>query len=81
MKAIKHCLTERYYAWEGARKLAETDPEVDFSGEGPAYTPEEYLMAEEEGQEVVWEDVPKRAQEVDPSTLPDEKQVNQGPRV
>ncbi|KAI0478817.1 MRP-L47-domain-containing protein [Xylariaceae sp. FL0804] len=39
MKAIRHTLTERFYAWEDARTLAETDPEVDLSGEGTAYTP------------------------------------------
>ncbi|KAK2040290.1 MRP-L47-domain-containing protein [Colletotrichum somersetense] len=39
MKAIKHVLTERFYVWEDARKLAEEDPEVDLSGEGEAYTP------------------------------------------
>lgn len=37
--AIKHALTERFYAWEDARKLAQQDPEVDLSGEGPAYAP------------------------------------------
>ncbi|EFQ27625.1 uncharacterized protein GLRG_02769 [Colletotrichum graminicola M1.001] len=39
MKAIKHVLTERFYVWEDARRLAEEDPEVDLSGEGEAYTP------------------------------------------
>lgn len=37
--AIKHALTERFYAWEDARKLAQTDEEVNLSGNGPAYTP------------------------------------------
>lgn len=32
-------LTERYYSWEDARKLAKDDQEVDLSGEGPAHTP------------------------------------------
>jgi len=40
MKAIKHTLTERYYVWEEARKLAESDPEIDLSGRtGAIYTP------------------------------------------
>ena len=30
-------MTERYYSWDEARKLAREDPEVDLSGEGPAY--------------------------------------------
>ncbi|KAL9601461.1 MAG: hypothetical protein Q9219_002527 [cf. Caloplaca sp. 3 TL-2023] len=30
-KAIKHALTERYYAFEEARRIAVIDPEVDLS--------------------------------------------------
>jgi len=45
-KAIRHVLTERFYAWEDARKLAETDSEVNLSGRGPAFTPGEYLEEE-----------------------------------
>ncbi|KAI9798783.1 MAG: 54S ribosomal protein L4 mitochondrial [Piccolia ochrophora] len=36
-KAIKHVLTERFYAWDAAWDLAKADPEVDLSGEGPAF--------------------------------------------
>ncbi|KAI1412168.1 MRP-L47-domain-containing protein [Hypoxylon sp. FL1857] len=43
MKAIKHALTERYYLWEDARKLAETDPEVDLSNTNNPYKPSGYL--------------------------------------
>ncbi|KAF2180537.1 MRP-L47-domain-containing protein [Zopfia rhizophila CBS 207.26] len=39
MIAIQHTLTERWYAWEEARKVAKDDREVDLSGDGPAYTP------------------------------------------
>lgn len=39
MRAIKHTLTERWYAWENARVEAVVDPEVDLSGKGPAFTP------------------------------------------
>ncbi|TQN68074.1 54S ribosomal protein L4 [Colletotrichum shisoi] len=39
MKAIKHVLTERFYVWEDARRLAEEDPEIDLSGEGEVYKP------------------------------------------
>ncbi|TLS28770.1 hypothetical protein PpBr36_01770 [Pyricularia pennisetigena] len=39
MQAIKHVLTERFYAWEDARKLAMEDPEINLSGKGPIYTP------------------------------------------
>lgn len=40
-------LTERYYSWEEARKLANNDSEVDLSGEGVAYTPSEDAFEEE----------------------------------
>lgn len=33
MKAIKHALTERYYAFEDARRVAVNDPEVDLDAE------------------------------------------------
>ncbi|KAI9678356.1 MAG: 54S ribosomal protein L4 mitochondrial [Caeruleum heppii] len=38
-RAIKHVLTERYYAWDEARKVGRSDPEVNLSGDGPAYAP------------------------------------------
>ncbi|GAB7351234.1 hypothetical protein MBLNU459_g1664t3 [Dothideomycetes sp. NU459] len=43
-RAIKHVLTERWYAWEDARKIAETDPEVNLNPqEGEyAYTPQDF---------------------------------------
>ena len=47
MRAIKHVLTERFYVWEDAVKLAEKDPEVNLSGDGPAFTPIEYLEKDE----------------------------------
>ncbi|KAL8382725.1 hypothetical protein RB595_006490 [Gaeumannomyces hyphopodioides] len=46
MKSIKHVLTERYYAWEDAVKLAKEDPEINMSGEGPMYTPSSYYEEE-----------------------------------
>jgi large subunit ribosomal protein L47 len=39
MQAIKHTLTERWYAWEHARKLALDDGTVDLTGRGLAYDP------------------------------------------
>ncbi|KAK4181898.1 mitochondrial 39-S ribosomal protein L47 (MRP-L47)-domain-containing protein [Triangularia setosa] len=51
MRGIKHVLTERFYAWEDAVKMAENDPEIDLSGKGRPFTPKEYL--EEEGVEDV----------------------------
>ncbi|CAF9930199.1 MAG: 54S ribosomal protein L4 mitochondrial [Heterodermia speciosa] len=47
-RAIKHTLTERYYAWENARRVAMEDPQhryevnLDPSEEHPAYTPRLY---------------------------------------
>ncbi|KAI9795150.1 MAG: 54S ribosomal protein L4 mitochondrial [Peltula sp. TS41687] len=55
-RAIKHVLTERYYAWDEARKLARNDPEVDLSGQGRAYKPENL---EEDEIESVEEEVPE----------------------
>jgi len=52
MRGIKHVLTERQYAWEDAVKLAESDPEINVSGEGPAFTPSEYL---EEAEDILEE--------------------------
>ena len=52
MKAIKHTLTERWYLWEDARTLAQSDPEVDLSGDGAAYKPSgNYFTKEEEAAE------------------------------
>ena len=42
-KAIKHVLTERWYAWDNARYAAMDDPEVNLYAAGtnddPAYIP------------------------------------------
>ncbi|EJT77786.1 54S ribosomal protein L4 [Gaeumannomyces tritici R3-111a-1] len=46
MKAIKHVLTERYYAWEDAVELAKEDPEINMSGKGPMYTPSSHYDEE-----------------------------------
>ncbi|CAK7231930.1 54S ribosomal protein L4 mitochondrial [Sporothrix bragantina] len=46
MARIKHVLTERFYAWEDAVDLAQTDPEIDLSGNGPAFRPAAYLEEE-----------------------------------
>ncbi|KAH0555996.1 54S ribosomal protein L4 mitochondrial [Trichoglossum hirsutum] len=40
-RAIKQVLTERWYSWEDARKIARADSEVDLSGNGPAYKPQD----------------------------------------
>lgn len=43
MRCIKQVLTERYYSWQDAEKLTKEDPEFDLSGNGPLWTPGEYL--------------------------------------
>lgn len=65
MRAIKHVLTERFYVWEDAVKLSETDPEVNLSGDGPAFTPSHYL---EEGDAAV--DAVEAAEETAQKTEP-----------
>lgn len=43
MRAIRHALTERYYTWEDAVKVADTDPEIDLQGApGRVYNPDAY---------------------------------------
>ncbi|KAK7704937.1 54S ribosomal protein L4 mitochondrial [Diaporthe eres] len=94
--AIKHALTERFYAWEDARKLAQQDPEVDLSGVGPAYTPEGSHL---ESEEAAWEEESKERrtadgrsmaaketksskEAIDPSTIPNPaKAPADAPRV
>ncbi|CAK7266358.1 54S ribosomal protein L4 mitochondrial [Sporothrix epigloea] len=46
MARIKHVLTERFYTWEDAVSLAQSDPEIDLSGSGPAFRPTAYLEEE-----------------------------------
>ncbi|KAH8804843.1 54S ribosomal protein L4, mitochondrial [Xylogone sp. PMI_703] len=41
-RAIKHVLTERYYAWRAAEEVAKKDPEINLSGEGPVYVPRNF---------------------------------------
>ncbi len=43
MRAIKHTLTERYYTWQDAVEVAESDPEIDLQGgDGQLYKPTAY---------------------------------------
>ncbi|KAI8960032.1 MRP-L47-domain-containing protein [Daldinia sp. FL1419] len=62
MKSIKHALTERYYVWEDARQLAETDPEIDLTNTNRPYTPSSYLD-EEIKEEVAAEEQSEARQE------------------
>lgn len=55
-KAIKLCLTERWYSWEEARIAAMEDEEVDLYADTekgqPAYIPKEYIEVRIEGRRV-----------------------------
>lgn len=42
-RSIKQVLTERFYSWTEAEKLAQRDPEIDLSGNGPIFTPSEFV--------------------------------------
>lgn len=55
-RAIKQVLTERFYSWQDAEKLAKRDPEIDLSGNGPIYTPSDFI-----DEDVVDEDAPEEA--------------------
>ncbi|KAK0629786.1 mitochondrial 39-S ribosomal protein L47 (MRP-L47)-domain-containing protein [Bombardia bombarda] len=87
MRAIKHVLTERFYTWEDAVKLAETDPEVNLTGNGEAYTPTEYLeeqhLSEEEPVPEEEEGAKKEAgaATLDPAALPESKTQGEAPRL
>jgi len=55
MRGIKQTLTERYYSWRDAEQLAEKDPEFDLSGNGPVWTPVDFVeedLNEETTQEL-----------------------------
>lgn len=85
MRSIKHTLTERWYLWEDARKLAENDPEIDLTNPTNPFTPKDYL--EEHEYEEVEEELqdereeqtksnfmseeprPRKPEQVDPSTI------------
>lgn len=47
MRGIKQALTERYYSWREAEEVAQQDPEVNLSGDGPAYVPVDFIEEED----------------------------------
>ncbi|KAI0098222.1 mitochondrial 39-S ribosomal protein L47 (MRP-L47)-domain-containing protein [Nemania sp. FL0031] len=85
MWAIKHALTERWYLWEDARKLAETDPEIDLSNVQNPFVPRDYLEGHEAALEEEIQDAsteqspsgfmaeeprPTKPEDIEPSILP-----------
>src|SRR3569833_3295469 len=71
MQGIRLVLTERHYAWEDAVKLAETAPEVNLSGDGPAYRPQEKQEEEIMEEALLEEELQKPAE---PTKRPDTQQ-------
>ncbi|PSS02125.1 mitochondrial 39-S ribosomal protein L47 (MRP-L47)-domain-containing protein [Coniella lustricola] len=73
--AIKHTLTERFYAWEDALKLAHDDPEIKFTKDGVRYIPggeeDTFDFAEEE-------EVAKPASQEPKDTFMEEKKASGG---
>ncbi|KAI1321996.1 MRP-L47-domain-containing protein [Xylariaceae sp. FL0255] len=62
MNAIKHTLTERWYLWEDARRLAETDPEIDLHNTSAPFQPAEGFE-EEDMEETVQETTQESVQQ------------------
>lgn len=58
--AIKHVLTERYYAWEDAVELAKSDPTLEFTEKGVKYHKPRGTDRDEDAQ---WEDIDGDANE------------------
>ncbi|KAI0396367.1 mitochondrial 39-S ribosomal protein L47 (MRP-L47)-domain-containing protein [Xylariaceae sp. FL0594] len=90
MKAIRHTLTERWYVWEDARKLAENDPEIDLNNTESPFTPSAHFEAEgtpkqneQAGQEpsgfMAEEATPATPDKIDPSTIPSHPTETQQP--
>jgi large subunit ribosomal protein L47 len=70
-RAIKQVLTERYYSWRDAEVIARDDPEIDLSGNGPVFTPSEFV--EEEPEQEVSDELEARPEQLDPGVKPDQR--------
>lgn len=73
-RAIKKVLTERFYSWRDAQEVARDDPEVNLSGDGPAYVPSDYVegedIMEEEQYEAVEAAEEQPEQQIQPEIAP-----------
>ncbi|KAL1296954.1 hypothetical protein AAFC00_004557 [Neodothiora populina] len=69
MRGIKHVLTERWYAWEDARKIAARDPEVNLAPEAgePAYNPRSFEVDEYSEDELLDREQSSRQSQVPPA--------------
>ncbi|KAI0542980.1 mitochondrial 39-S ribosomal protein L47 (MRP-L47)-domain-containing protein [Xylaria digitata] len=92
MRSIKHALTERWYLWEDARKLAETDPEVDLSNVRSPFISKDYyedhdIPLEGNNQEQSTDQAPSgfmaeeprvtKPEDIEPSTISPKSQETQ----
>lgn len=69
MKHIKQALTERYYLWEDARTLAESDPEINLNSAENPYVPTDYMEPETPAIEAAAEQADAKLVE-EPATIP-----------
>jgi large subunit ribosomal protein L47 len=74
-RAIKQVLTERYYSWRDAEVIAKDDPEVDLSGDGPAYNPTDFIEEYVPEEDVSLESDVKQEQNLplEPEVKPEQK--------
>jgi large subunit ribosomal protein L47 len=74
-RAIKQVLTERYYSWRDAEAIAKDDPEVDLSGNGPTYTPSDFIEEDVPEEEVSLELEARPEQNIplEPEVKPEQK--------
>jgi large subunit ribosomal protein L47 len=68
-------LTERYYSWRDAEVIAKDDPEVDLSGDGPAYNPTDFIEEYVPEEDVSLESDVKQEQNLplEPEVKPEQK--------
>ncbi|KAL9079672.1 MAG: hypothetical protein Q9157_001448 [Trypethelium eluteriae] len=67
-RAIKHGLTERWYAWDAARQVA-VEEGLDLSGNGPVWTPQNFEEDDAESEEIIEEPEERQTDAVGEETL------------
>ena len=76
-RAIKQVLTERFYSWRDAESIAKDDPEVNLSGDGPAYIPGEFgegdILEEEQFEAAEGVDDLQGQKVLEPEVIPEGK--------
>jgi large subunit ribosomal protein L47 len=90
MTSIRHALTERWYLWEDARRLAESDPEIDLSNISKPFMPMSYFEDEHSNgqpEELTQPDFmaeqpgTTKPEDIEPATLPPENKESQQPPI